>query len=127
MLKRWDSVYALATLEQDWWTTYFGGQGFYSSGPGINAYLSLSLVDVIRNAPSPSGVRVHNLCGNQNDIALLHNEHTGPSDGVVFILSCRDVTGISNDGGGATIAVNHLELGWEPISIAQVKTWLGAP
>ena len=127
LLKPWNTIYPLPSVEQDWYTTYFGGQGFYSSGPGIAAYSSLSLVDVIRNAPSPSSVRVHNLCGNQNDIALLHNEHTGPSDGVIFIDSCRDVVGISNDGGGATIAVNHLELGWEPISIVQVKTWLGAP
>ncbi len=127
LLKRWDSVYPLPTYEQDWYTTYFGGQGFYSKGPGIDAYFSKSLVDVIRNAPSAPSVRVHNLCGNQNDIALLHNEHTGPSDGVVFILSCRDVVGITNDGGGATIAVNHLGLGWDPLAVAQVKTWLGAP
>lgn len=127
LLKSWNTIYPLPSLEQDWYTTYHGGQGFYSSGPGLAAYLSLSLVDVIRNAPSPSAVRVHNLCGNQNDIALLHNEHTGPSDGVLFIDSCRDVLGISNDGGGATIAVNHLELGWEPTAIARVKTWLSAP
>lgn len=127
LLKPWASTYALPSYEQDWYTTYHGGQGFYSSGPGIAAYMSLSLVDSIRNAPSPASVRVHNLCGNQNDIALLHNEHTGPSDGVVFILSCRDVMGIGNHGGSATVAVNHLELGWEPIAIAQVKTWLAAP
>jgi hypothetical protein len=127
LLKRWDSIYPLPANEQDWYTTYFGGQGYYSSGPGIDAYLSRSLVDVIRNAASPPGVRVHNLCGNQNDIALLHNEHTGPSDGVVFIQSCRDVVGIANDGGGATIMVNHLGLGWEPTAITQVKAWLDAP
>jgi len=127
LLKKWNTIYSLPSNEQDWYTTYFGGWGFYSKGPGIDAYLSQSLVDVIRAAPSPAGVRVHNLCGNQNDIALLHNEHTGPSDGVIFIQSCRDVLGITNDGGGATIAVNHLELGWEPIAIAQVKTWLDAP
>lgn len=127
LLKPWNTTYALPSYEQDWYTTYHGGQGFYSSGPGIGAYMSLSLVDTIRNAPSPPSVRVHNLCGNQNDITLLHNEHTGPSDGVVFIDSCRDVAGIGNDGGSATIAVNHLELGWEPTAIAQVKTWLAAP
>jgi hypothetical protein len=126
LLKRWDATYALPTYEQDWYTTYHGGQGFYSSGPGIDAYLGASLVNTIRNAPSPSGVRIHNLCGNQNDIALLHNEHTGPSDGVVFIQSCRDIVGVTNHGGSATLAVNHLELGWEATALTQVRFWLAA-
>lgn len=126
LLKRWDATYALPTYEQDWYTTYNGGLGYYSSGPGIDEYLSASLVDTIRSAPSASGVRIHNLCGNQNDIALLHNEHTGLSDGVVFINSCRDIVGVTTHGGSATIAVNHLELGWETTAINQVKTWLTA-
>ncbi|MFA5989104.1 MAG: hypothetical protein WC803_05785 [Sphingomonas sp.] len=125
LLKRWDSTYGLPAYEQDWYTTYNGGNGFYSSGPGINAYLSRSLVDTIRNFAVPSAVRVHNLCGNQNDITLLHNEHTGPSDGVVFIASCRDTKGIVTDAGSATIAVNHLELGWEPLARSQILAWLG--
>ena len=79
-----------------------GGTGVYSIGPGLNAYLSRSLVDTIRYAPSPPGVRVHNVCGDQPDIALLHNEHTGPSDGVVFIESCRDTYGVTNHGGSVT-------------------------
>ena len=126
MLKRWDSVYPLPTSEQDWYTTYYGGSGFYSSGPGINAYLNRSLVDTIRTFPVPTSVRVHNLCGNQNDITLLHNEHTGPSDGVVFIASCRDTTGILTDAGSATIAVNHLELGWESTAQSKLLSWLSA-
>lgn len=126
LLKRWDSTYPLPTYEQDWYTTYYGGNGFYSSGPGISAYLSRSLVDTIRSFPVPVGVKVHNLCGNQNDITLLHNEHTGPSDGVVFIASCRDTTGILTDAGSATIAVNHLELGWSAASQSKILTWLGA-
>lgn len=126
LLKRWDSVYPLPTSEQDWYTTYYGGSGFYSSGPGINAYLNRSLVNTIRTFPVPTGVRVHNLCGNQNDITLLHNEHTGPSDGVVFIASCRDTTGILTDAGSATIAVNHLELGWESTAQSKLLSWLSA-
>lgn len=127
MLKRWDSVYGLSTLEQDWWTTYHGGWGFYSHSPGIDAYLGGSLVDTVRNAGVPASVRVHNLCGNQADIALLHNEHTGPSDGVVFVSSCNNSTGIANDGGAAVIAVNHLELGWDGPAVSQIMTWLNAP
>lgn len=127
MLKRWDSVYAPATVEQDWWTTYYGGWGIYTHSAGIGAFLGASLVDTVRNAGVPGDVEVHNLCGNQADIALLHNEHTGPSDGVVFIASCNDITGIANHGGSAVIAVNHLELGWDTPAVAQILDWLKAP
>lgn len=127
MLKRWDSTYGLSTTEQDWWTTYHGGWGYYTHSQGINAYLGASTVNTVRNAGIPADVKVHNLCGNQNDIALLHNEHTGPSDGVVFILSCRDVVGVANHGGSSTIAVNHLELGWDAPAVNQIISWLTAP
>ena len=127
MLKDWSGTYGLPTYEQDWYTTFHGGQGFYSAGPGLAAYLSKSLVDVIRQAPSPSAVRIHNICGNQADIALLHNEHTGPSDGVVFISSCRDTTGMTTHGGSVTTAVNHLELGWVSTSTSYVRQYLSAP
>ncbi len=127
MLKRWDSTYSPAVLEQDWWATYYGGWGFYTHSQGINVFLGASLVDTVRNAGTSSGVRVHNLCGNQADIALLHNEHTGPSDGVVFVDSCDDSTGITNDGGSAVISVNHLELGWDSPAVTQIKNWLNAP
>lgn len=126
MLKKWDSTYALSVSEQDWYTTYYGGWGYYTHGQGIDAFMPESLVDTVRTAGTDPAVRVHNLCGNQADIALIHNEHTGPSDGVVFIASCSDIAGINNDGGTAVIATNHLELGWEQAGIKQIKSWLNA-
>lgn len=127
MLKRWDATYGLPAAEQDWHTTYYGGWGFYTHGNGITSYLGASLVDTVRSAGTAAGVRVHNLCGNQPDIALLHNEHTGPSDGVLFISSCNDATGITNHGGSAVVVVNHLELGWDTPAVNQIKSWLNAP
>mgnify|MGYP000356440217 FL=1 len=127
MLKPWIGTYGLPIFEQDWYTTYHGGWGYYTHGHGINAYMSNSLVDTVRSAGTDSGVKVHNLCGNQNDIALLHNEHTGPSDGVLFIASCNDSTGINNHGGSSVIAVNHLELGWDSPAVSQIQSWLNAP
>jgi hypothetical protein len=86
-----------------------------------------SLVDTVRTAGTSSGVKVYNLCGNMNNIALLHNEHTGPSDGVLFIASCNDSTGITNFGGSAVVAVNHLGLGWNTPAVSQITAWLNAP
>ncbi len=127
MLKRWDGTYSLPSWEQDWWTTYHGGWGYYTHSRGIDAYLGASQVDAVRTNGIPSDVEVHNLCGNQADIALLHNEHTGPSDGVVFITSCLDTVGVANHGGSSTIAVNHLELGWDAPAVSQISSWLTAP
>jgi hypothetical protein len=127
MLKRWDSTYGLGTADQDWYTTYYGGLGFYTHGNGITAYMGPSLVDTVRNAGTSAGARVYNLCGNTPNIALIHNEHTGPSDGVVFIASCNDSAGINNYGGGAVIGVNHLALGWSSTAVTQIKNWLNAP
>ncbi|MFQ5740252.1 MAG: esterase/lipase family protein [Acidobacteriota bacterium] len=127
MLKKWDTVFGLPTFEQDWWTTFYGGWGFYTHSEGIDTFLGASLVNIVRNAGVPSGVRVHNLCGSANDIAGLHNEHTGPSDGVVFIASCNDDTGVANPGGNAVVPINHLELGWHSLAVAQIEGWLSAP
>lgn len=126
MLKRWDATYPLPSYEQDWYTTYYGGQGFYSGGQGIQAFMHLSLVDQLRAAGTPADVRVHNLCGDRANIALIHNEHTGPSDGVVFVASCNDSTGSSNHGGSAVLYLNHLALGWQSSGMTQIRNWLNA-
>jgi hypothetical protein len=127
MLKRWDSVFPLPTGEQDWFTTYYGGMGVYTHGNGITSYMGPSIVDTLRAAGTSPGAKVYNLCGNTPDIALLHNEHTGPSDGVVFIASCSDGTGITNYGGSVIVAANHLGLGWNPLPVSQIQSWLNAP
>src|SRR5690554_5796632 len=79
MVARWDHKYPLPTLEQDWYTTYYGGLGFYTNGQGINAAINQgSLVSTILSAGTPSSVPVYLLCGGANDIPTIHNEHTGP-------------------------------------------------
>src|SRR5262249_50983973 len=112
--------------EQDWYTTYYGGQGFYTNGTGIDYAISQgSLVSTIRSAGVPGSLPTYLLCGDTNDIPTIHNEHTGPSDGVVFIASCTDTTGIANSAGTRIVSgLNHLKLGWATSAMAQVETWL---
>jgi hypothetical protein len=126
MLARFDSVFALPTNEQDWETTYYGGNGFYTQGLGIQAAINQgSLVSAIRSAGIPSSITVFLLAGGTNNIPTIHNEHTGPSDGVVFIASATDSTGIPTVGAVTTVLTdNHLELGWESSANAQVVSWL---
>ncbi|WP_436496287.1 esterase/lipase family protein [Actinokineospora sp. HUAS TT18] len=126
MLKRWDGVFGVNTSAQDWHTTYYGGQGFYTDGPGIQAAINAgSLIAAIQGAGTPSGVRVYLLAGAAANIVGVWNETRGPSDGIVFIASALDTTGVTTLGGTATIATaNHLQLGWATSSMSQVATWL---
>jgi hypothetical protein len=126
MLARWDSVYPLPTTEQDWYTTYYGGTGFYTAGQGIQWVIDRqSLVSTIVAAGTPASVGVYELCGSSPTMVGLHNEHTGPSDGAVFIASCAAPDGIANRVASTTLALNHLELGWQSAARSQIASWLG--
>jgi hypothetical protein len=126
MLARWDGVYGVNTSAQDWYTTYYGGQGFYTAGPGIQAAINAgSLIAPIRAAGTPSGVSVYLLAGGSATIVGIWNETRGPSDGVVFVSSALDTTGVTTVGATALISsVNHLQLGWASAAMTQVGSWL---
>ena len=127
MLKRWDGTYGLDSATQDWYTVYYGGWGYTSYSPGIQAAINQgSLVDTIRSAGVPSAVSTYLLCGGNPSLPYVYNENTGPSDGLVFRASCESTTGIATVGGSTTVTGdNHLQLGWQSTESAQVVTWLG--
>ncbi|MBC6451251.1 esterase/lipase family protein [Actinokineospora xionganensis] len=126
MLKRWDGAYGVNTSTQDWYTTYYGGQGVYTAGPGIQAAVDAgSLIAAIQDSPTPSAVPVYLLAGGAANIAGIWNETRGPSDGVVFIASALDTTGVTTVGATTTVSsANHLQLGWASATMSQVATWL---
>jgi hypothetical protein len=126
MLYRWDDVYPLPTAEQDWYTTYYGGTGLYTTGHGIQYAIDQgSLVRPLINAGVPASVPVYELCGSSPDMAPMHNEHTGASDGAVFIAGCQAADGIANRAAATTLPLNHLKLGWDSGAMAKVAGWLG--
>lgn len=128
MVAKFDSLYALPTAEQDWYTTYYGGLGFYTDGDGIDLAISQgSLVSTILNSGIPSTVRTFLLSGNMNNIPTIHNEHTGPSDGVVFINSAASTQGVGSVSGNVTVGLNHLQLGWGTAAANQISSWLALP
>jgi hypothetical protein len=125
MLARWDGVYGLPATEQDWYTSYYGGLGYVSNSLGIEHAMAGSLVGTIRAKGIPAGIKTYLYCGGANDIPNIHNEHTGPSDGVVFTASCGDTVGIGTLSQKVTnSAVNHLELAWESGVASQIDAWL---
>ena len=127
MLKRWDGTYGLDSATQDWYTVYYGGWGYTSYSPGIQAAINQgSLVDTIRTAGVPSAVTTYLLCGGNPSLPYVYNENTGPSDGLVFRASCESTTGVAAVGGVTTVTSdNHLQLGWGSTESAQLVTWLG--
>ncbi|MGW2860718.1 esterase/lipase family protein [Streptomyces sp. SDr-06] len=129
MLARWDGVYGVDQSAQDWYTTYYGGQGFSTAGDGIQSAVDAgSLVTPLRRAGVPSSVTAYLLAGGSPNVVGIYNENRGPSDGVVFVSSALDTTGFATVGGTATVAgANHLELGWDSTSAAQVAAWLALP
>lgn len=120
----WDDVYPLPWWEPDYWTTYYGGWGWYSYSRGIAEAKRDSLIPALRANPTPAAVAVYLLCGNQADIPGWHNEHTGPSDGTIFLVSCRDRRGLSNVQGDVILNLNHLRIVWDPVAMGQVEAWL---
>ncbi|MFD7447860.1 esterase/lipase family protein [Kitasatospora sp. NPDC059827] len=126
MLARWDSVFGVDQTQQDWYTTYYGGQGFYTDGGGIQAAIDAgSLIAPLHRAGVPSSVTAYLLAGGTPSIVGIFNENRGPSDGVVFVSSALDTTGFGTVGGTALIPLaNHLQLGWDGAAGAQVAGWL---
>jgi hypothetical protein len=127
MLARWDGTFGVNTTTQDYYTTYYGGRGFYTDGPGIQAAIDAgSLISQIQSTPTPSSVPVYLLAGGSPTILGIWNETRGPSDGVVFVQSALSTTGISTVGDTALVAsANHLQLGWATAVMSTVAGWLG--
>ncbi|GLZ78134.1 hypothetical protein Afil01_29410 [Actinorhabdospora filicis] len=127
MLARFDGAYGIDQTQQDWYTTYYGGQGFYTKGPGIQAAIDAgSLIARIQQAGVPATVQTYLLAGGAPTVVGIFNENRGPSDGVVFISSALSTVGVATVSGTATVATaNHLQLGWHSSVEAQVAAWLG--
>ncbi|BCJ37302.1 hypothetical protein Athai_48050 [Actinocatenispora thailandica] len=127
MLARFDQTYGVDQTQQDWYTTYYGGQGYYTKGPGIQAAIDAgSLISRIQQAGVPASVSTYLLAGGSPSVVGIFNEDRGPSDGVVFESSALATAGIATVAGTALVTgANHLELGWYPAVESQVANWLG--
>lgn len=126
MLYRWDGVYGIDQTQQDWYTTYYGGQGFYTYGYGIQEAINEgSVIATMRAAGIPSSVRTYLLSGGTANIPNFLNENRGPSDGILFVASASDTGGIATVGGNVeVVSDNHLKLVWESTAAAQLDAWL---
>ena len=125
-LARWDHVHALPMIEQDWHTTYEGGQGFVSHSLGIDAAIAQGgdFVARLRSARLPEGLAVSLLVGTKQLVGGLPWETSGPSDGLVFTASAGDGDWVRAAGarlaGLTELRLNH----WELVYAAAARVWI---
>lgn len=113
----WDEAYDLSMVEQDWYTTYYGGQGFVSHSKGIHEAVTLggTWMQALWALPAPSSVAVAAGVGGSAMVNGVMWEATGPSDGMVFEASAGDLSDYEDAGctvlGRQTFGtLNHWEL-----------------
>lgn len=130
MLARWDKTYPLPADEPDWYTTYNGGQGLVSTSEGIDKAIADGghYMAMLAQHPLDAHLALAVGAGDRADIEQIHNEHTGPSDGVAFVKSTTATTDLLK--GGAKLLetkimhLNHMGLIVEPEAQAWVSQQL---
>lgn len=115
LLYRWDDVYKLDMLQQDWWSTYYGGSGLMSHSRGIDQAIAdgnglVKLLDAVGLEP---GINFSVLAGNSNTFNIFPGDESGPGDGLVFLESVLYTDGLARRGAVLkakdTLPINHLE------------------
>lgn len=123
LTRAWDEVYPLSVLEQDWYTTYYGGKGFVSHSLGIGEAITLSgdFMDELRERTTPPNLPVWIASGGNFTVNGIPWEGTGPSDGMVFVASAEDAAMISD-----LQETTHYPLAnhWDLVSWPGVVVWL---
>jgi hypothetical protein len=132
-LTPWIDTYLLSGLEQDWYTTWYGGQGFVSHSLGIDAAIEMggNFMEQLHAAPMPSQVAVAALAGGNGLVGGVAWETTGPSDGMVFVQSATAMTDFKEAGCpilgvDELILENHWSLLSSPDALAFVQDALAA-
>lgn len=132
-LTPWVDTYPLSGLEQDWYTTWYGGYGFVSHSLGIDAAVELGghFMQALHAAPMPASVPVAALAGGNGFVGGVAWETTGPSDGMVFVASATDVSDFEAAGCpllnvDTLLLENHWTLLSSPDALAFVQAALTA-
>ena len=112
----------LSPLEQDWYTTYHGGQGFVSYSKGIQHYINEgeNVIERLQQHPIPKSIEVAVVAGDSANIPGIVNEYTGPSDGILFVSSALDLPEETNIIARDVLHLHHKAL----VSDAKGQQWI---
>lgn len=123
ILTAWDEVYPLPVVEQDWYTTYYGGQGFVSHSLGIATAVDMggNFMAQLHQHQVPGDVAVFLGSGGLQLMNGVPWETTGPSDGLVFTASATDDSLFSGP-----VTAEHFPLlnHWDLVSSSTVADWI---
>lgn len=126
MIGKFDKIHPLSTLEQDWYTTYYGGKGFVSTSKGIDYFIQKggNIIEKMKKSPVDPSVKFANLVGNMPNVPGILNEVTGPSDGIVFVSSTKASEDMVKSGATLleekVLPLNHLDL----VSNTKAMDWI---
>ena len=128
LLAPWADTYPLPMNEPDWFTTYYGGQGFVSHSQGIEHYIHESgdFMPRLVSTPVDDKVDVAILAGNNPDIPFILNELTGPSDGLLFLKSATTMPASAKVIAEDVLPLNHKTLVSDPKAFAWFDKVLSA-
>ena len=132
MLARFDKSHPLPQNEQDWYTTYNGGQGFVSQSLGIDHAIATGghFIDRLIAHPLDKDIELAVLAGDKADLGSILPEQSGVSDSIVFLDSATATDDMVK--GGARLVtktvlnLNHMELVIDPKAHAWVNKVLDA-
>ncbi|NLB53248.1 MAG: acetyltransferase [Syntrophomonadaceae bacterium] len=116
MLYPWDEHFPLDMTQTDWWTTYYGGNGFISSSRGLKSALADGghLVDKLEQKGLEPGIRFSVLAGNNNVLGIAPAPGNAAGDGIIFTESVLHTAGMSRRGAilqqKSILPLNHIEL-----------------
>jgi triacylglycerol lipase len=133
MLARFDKTYPLPNNEQDYYTTYNGGQGFASFSKGIDHAIATggNFIERLRQNPLDPAIGLAVLAGNKTDLLPALNETTGPSDSLVFVSSATATDDMTRNGAKllakSVLGFNHMNLVIDPEAHAWVEKVLAQP
>ena len=116
MLARWDEEFALDPLQQDWWSTYYGGFGLISHSRGIDAAIQDGgyCIQKLNRHGLPPEIELAVLAGDKHFLNCFPGEGSAPSDGLVLVDSVLNTDGLMKEGAKllekTVLPLNHLEL-----------------
>jgi triacylglycerol lipase len=131
MIARLDKEFPLNRLTNtnpDWYTTYYGGQGFVSVSPGIDKVIEAggNMVERLRRSPVDPAIQVGLLAGNKANMPGILNESSGPSDGIALVYSAAAAEDLTAAGAKLlsreVLPLHHMAL----VSDPKALDWISA-
>lgn len=120
ILFRWDGDAPLDITQQDWWTTYHGGNGYFSHSRGIDNAMGDGgyLIQRLEKAGLQPDIKISVLAGSSSLFTAVSLQNSLIGDGVVFADSALNTDGMLTKGailqGKKTMPLNHIELLYHP-------------